>query len=216
MSEQSSQADLPGMIVVLSGPAGVGKSTVGELLLERHPEMTRVITATTRQPRGQEVDGVDYHFYTREAFERDVAAGLFLEHAEVHGNLYGAPLKSVVGPMREGKVVLAIIDVDGGAQVDALDLDACLIFLEAPSREELVERLTGRGTEDQAAVSKRLERVERELAAGANYPVRIVNDDLERCAAEVYAAVTSARAALAAKRDAGETLYPGLAKLPAV
>lgn len=203
---------LPGAIVVLSGPAGVGKSTVGEKLIARGG-ITRAVTATTRAPRGSEREGVDYYFLTRAQFEADLVQGRFLEHAEVHGNLYGTPLRPVAQVLRSGKSVLLIIDVDGAEQVRNLGLDALSVFLLPPSRDELIARLRGRGTEDEEKLSRRISRVDRELEAAKRYDARVVNGELGVCVDEVVALVTRHRKALAEKLARGETLYPGLAKL---
>lgn len=203
----------PGLLVVLSGPAGVGKTTVGERLLAAQPDHIKSISATTRAPRAHERDGVDYHFYTREQFEADLARGWFLEHAEVHGNLYGTPLRPVVDALRAGRVVLLIIDVDGADQVRKLGLDALLLFLKPPSESELLARITKRNTEDEASVRLRLARAKREMAASSGYDAVIINDSLESCVQSAARLIDERRLILAQRRAAGDELYPGLATL---
>lgn len=182
-----------GMIVVLSGPSGVGKNTVGEELLRRMPEMARVVTATTREVRGTERDGVDYHFWSAEAFQAAIEKGLLLEWADVLGKFYGTPLASVVENLRAGKTVLLIIDVVGARQVKEIVPEVFMVFLHAPEGEELERRLRGRGTEDEAKISRRLERARREIELAGEYDAQVVNDDIERCVEEVKGLITARR-----------------------
>jgi len=179
------------MIVVLSGPSGVGKNTVGERMLAAMPEMTRVVTATTREPRGQERDGVDYHFWSASEFERAIGRGLLLEFADVLGKHYGTPLVPVVKALAAGKIVLLIIDVVGARQVKQMVPEALMVFLEAPDDTELEQRLRGRGTESEERVQRRLERARKEREALGEYDAVVVNDDVGRCADEVIHLVRS-------------------------
>lgn len=170
-----------GPLIIISGPSGSGKSTiVSRLLEEEGPRLRLSVSATTRAPRPGEVDGQHYHFWTRERFQREIAAGSFLEWAEVFGNLYGTP-KAEVEPYRErGIGVLLEIDVQGAAQVRAACPDAVSIFLKAPSLEVYEERLRRRGTESEEVIRRRVEEARRELAHAGEYDYQVVNDDLER------------------------------------
>lgn len=180
------------MLLLLSGPAGVGKSTIGDRLVSHHG-FVRSVSATTRPPRGSEQHGVDYHFLTRAEFESGLASGHFLEHAEVHGQLYGTPRAPIESWLKAGESVLLIIDVDGARQVRAMGLPNVSVFILPPSRDALLERMRARGTEDEAKIAKRMERVDREIAAAGEYDFQIVNRDLEPCIVAVADAVSAAR-----------------------
>ena len=180
----SEKAGGRGRIVVLSGPSGVGKTTVSSALLE-DPRMKRVITATTRCPRPGEVDGIDYLFMTRPDFARHRENGDFLEWAEVHGEFYATPSAPVEALVSAGKDALLVIDVQGAAQVKSSGVNALFLFLLPPTLDILRERLTGRGTERKDQVDRRLETAARETAEAAWFDHQVVNDSLESTVAEL-------------------------------
>lgn len=166
-----------GILIVLSGPSGVGKNTVLSYLLKQYP-MRYSISATTRAPRPNEVDGRDYFFLSREEFEQRKAAGFFLECAEVYGQYYGTPLPFIRESLDAGHDVILDLDIQGAASVRERIRDAVLIFLLPPSLCELRRRLVDRGTECPSDLTKRLDYVARELAAIGAYDYLVVNDDL--------------------------------------
>lgn len=176
-----------GKIVVLSGPSGVGKSTVRQLVLERAPvPLVRSISATTRPPRSGEKDGVDYYFLSPEEFARRREAGEFLECFQIFGgHWYGTLRSEVERHLAEGKWVLLEIDVQGGERVMAVVPDVISIFLLPPSWEELERRLRNRGTEDPRATAERLARAKEELSYAERYRYRVVNDSLDRAVEEI-------------------------------
>lgn len=169
-----------GRLIVLSGPSGVGKTTVVRLLRERAPQLWVSVSATTRFPRPGEVDGVNYLFVTDDQFDRLVRDDDLLEWAPYAGHRYGTPRAPVQAVRATGTPVLLEIEIDGARQVRQAVPDAYLVFLSPPSQDELVARLTGRGTEDSEVVAQRLARARAELAAADEFDEVIVNDDLER------------------------------------
>jgi guanylate kinase len=184
-----------GLLVVIAGPSGVGKGTVHARVREALPDSTLSISATTRAPRPGEQEGVHYRFVDREGFDQLIGNNELYEWAEYAGHSYGTPRRPAREAVGRGQVVVLDIELQGALQIKEQDPDALLVFLVPPSFEELERRLRGRGTEDDAAVERRLERARQELAEGDRFDVQVVNDDLDRCVAEVLAAIEEARAA---------------------
>ena len=175
---KSEHAVKPGKLLVLSGPGGVGKSTVAKKLREAGDFWVSV-SATTRKPRSNEIDGRDYFFVTDEEFTRMTNANEFLEWAEFAGNRYGTPLEKVEHALLLGKNVLLEIEIAGAKQVKAHLPQSVLVFLEPPTWEELVSRLEGRGTDSPERRAERLELAQEELAAASFFDVVLVNDQVE-------------------------------------
>jgi guanylate kinase len=178
-----------GKLLVLSGPGGVGKSTVAKVLRESG-EFWVSISATTRTARHNEVDGVDYFFYTDEEFDNAVKSALFLEWANFAGARYGTPRKPVEDALRDGKSVLLEIEIAGAKQVKERAPEALLVFLEPPSWEELVSRLEGRGTDSPERRAARLELAQEELAQADFFDISLVNERVEEVVAHLIALVT--------------------------
>ncbi len=175
-----------GPLIILSGPAGAGKSTAVIRLLRRSKRPLRPsISATTRAPRGDEQDGVHYHFWTCERFQEEVKREGFLEWAEVHGNFYGTPKVYVEALRDKGFGVVLVIDVQGAAQVRSRCPDCVSIFMRTSTLELLEQRLRGRGTETEEAIQRRLLNARKELERRGEYHHEVLNDDLESCVAQL-------------------------------
>ena len=172
-------------LTVLSGPSGVGKDSVIELIRARSPWIRLSVSVTTRKRRDYETDGNHYHFVTRSEFQQLVDGGQLLEWAEFAGNLYGTPRSQVEGWLQQGFPVLLKIDLQGARQVRASMRDAQLVFLAPPSVEELKRRLIGRGTDDEETIRRRLVHADLELAAEKEFDRTVVNDFVERAADEL-------------------------------
>jgi guanylate kinase len=166
-------------VFVITGPSGVGKGTLIRGLMERRPELELSVSATTRAPRPGERDGVDYHFLTREEFDRRVADGEFVEHADYAGRSYGTLRSELEDRVRAGSPVLLEIEVQGARQVRAAMPEAVQVFIAPPSLPALRTRLIGRGTDDQEEVERRLQVAEQELAAQPEFGHVVVNDRLD-------------------------------------
>ena len=175
--------------VILSAPSGGGKTTIARRLLERRQDLGYSVSCTTRLPREGEVDGRDYRFLTREAFESAVARGEFAEWAEVHGNFYGTLRSEVERVLETGQHVLMDIDVQGARQFHTAFPQTVLIFVLPPSGEVLKARLTGRKSEDQAKLLVRLRNARAELGEVGRYHYVVVNDNLERAVDQVSAII---------------------------
>jgi guanylate kinase len=169
-------------VFVITGPSGVGKGTLISKLLERVPGLELSISATTREPRGGEVDGRDYHFLTPEEFDRRIAAEDFLEFATYSGNRYGTLRSEVSQRLSEGHSVVLEIEVQGARQVRAAMRESVQVFIAPPDPASLRHRLESRGTDSLEAIDARLEVAEQELAAQGEFAYSVVNDDLDRAA----------------------------------
>jgi guanylate kinase len=174
-----------GKVFVITGPSGVGKGTLIEVLLERIPELELSVSATTRNPRPDEEDGRDYHFLTPGEFERRVQAGDFLEHATYSGNRYGTLRQEVERRVADCRSVVLEIEVQGARQVRAAMPEAVLIFIAPPDPAALRERLEGRGTDSEEAIERRLRTAEIELEAREEFPHVIVNDEIQKAAEDL-------------------------------
>ncbi|HLU33320.1 MAG TPA: guanylate kinase [Natronosporangium sp.] len=172
-------------LTVLSGPSGVGKDSVIEMVRARSPWVWLSVSVTTRPKRPNEIDGVHYYFVDQAEFDRLVREDQLLEWAEFAGNRYGTPRGPVEARLREGEPVLLKIDLQGARQVRRAMPDAQLVFLAPPSWSELERRLVGRGTDDPETIRRRLEHAREELAAESEFDLTIINDSVVRAADEL-------------------------------
>jgi guanylate kinase len=180
-------ADRPGQLVVISGPSGVGKTTLLRRLLADLPQLIPSISATTRPPRAGERDGVDYHFIPLEEFERRRAAGEFLECCQVYGrqHWYGTLVAEVAPRLAAGSWVVLEIDVEGTLSILARYPEAVTIFVEPSHPDQLLQRLRGRGTESPEAMARRLEVARRELLEAHHYKHRVVNENVDEAVSRI-------------------------------
>ncbi|HEY8635603.1 MAG TPA: guanylate kinase [Candidatus Dormibacteraeota bacterium] len=182
-----------GLLVVMSGPSGVGKDTIIERLLALDPKLTYSVSCTTRAPRPGEVDGVHYMFVSREKFEDLVKEDYFLEHASYNGNLYGTPANAVEAARASGQDILLKIEVQGAQLVRKRVNDGIFIFIAPPNTEELARRQSGRSSENQQDITERLRIAEKEMTYARDYDHVVVNDDLDRAVLEVEGIIGGAR-----------------------
>lgn len=181
-----------GMLIVLSGPSGVGKGTVRQAMMQSgFRDFKYSVSMTTRQMRPGEVDGVDYYFRTKEEFEKEIADGQMLEYAQYVGNYYGTPLRYVNETLDQGRDVLLEIEVNGAMQVRAKCPDAAFIFLTPPDLDELKQRLIGRGTDDSETINKRVAKAVGELKMMSNYDYAVVNDQVELAVERIESIIKS-------------------------
>lgn len=171
--------------VVLSAPSGAGKTTIAKALVEGEEDFSFSVSATTRTPRSYEVHGEDYWFISREEFSRKVEAGEFAEWAEVHGDYYGTPKQSLLEAGRRGRHVVLDIDVQGARQIREAVPEALLLFILPPSVDVLFHRLTGRGTEEEETLRRRLNTALQELKAAEAFDFFVINEDLDAAIREV-------------------------------
>lgn len=173
--------------LVLSAPSGAGKTTIAHRLRDGRGDVVFSISATTRPPRDGERDGVDYHFVGEDAFRRMIAAGELIEWAQVHGSYYGTPLRNVRDAQTRGQYLLLDIDVQGARQIRDKVPEAVLVFILPPSGQALVQRLMGRGSEDDARVQRRLKNALAEIRGAGEFDQVVINDDLDAAVADVGA-----------------------------
>ncbi len=183
---------MKGNLYVLSAPAGGGKTTIAHNLLKEIPFLKRIITYTTRKPRPDEKNGVDYIFKTKEEFEKLIKEDAFLEHAIVHGNYYGTPKKEVFELLEKGFDVLLIIDVQGMRQVKRKYPETIGIFILPPSLDELVNRMKKRGDSEEE-IEKRLKTAKKEIPAWKEYDYVVINDDLDNATEKIKCIIISNR-----------------------
>jgi guanylate kinase len=175
-----------GKVVIVSGPSGVGKSTICKEVVKQLKNAYLSVSVTTRPRGGSEVDGQDYWFISREEFGRRIDKGLLLEYAEVFGNLYGTPKDKLEEALRAGKVAVLEIDVQGAQQAKAIYPDAVTIFILPPTQKELAERMNSRGRDRVEEAEERLSGAGIEIAAGLqHYQYMVINDDLQQAVNEV-------------------------------
>ena len=182
---------MKGRLVVISGPSGVGKSTICNELINRLDNVYLSVSTTTREKKAGEQNGREYWFVSRDEFEKQIKAGNFLEYAKVFGNLYGTPRDKVLQALGQGKSVLLEIDVQGAQQVKKLYPQAELIFILPPKQMELQRRINGRGRDEEKDIKERLEGAGTEIAAAwQHYRNMVINDNLQRAVQEIIEIIT--------------------------
>ena len=199
-----------GLMLVLSSPSGAGKSTLARLLLEKHPEIHLSVSVTTRERRPSEVEGVHYHFLSRDRFEKLRDAGDLLESAEVHGNFYGTPREPVEAALTAGRDVLFDIDYQGTLQLyEKMRSDIVGVFILPPSASELKQRLERRAEDASGVIDKRLKNARTEIAHWTEYDYVLVNQDLDK----TFTALRNILAAERLRRERQLGLQPILERL---
>ena len=184
-----------GLLIVISGPSGVGKGTVRKALFEREGhDLTYSISMTTRKPREGEVNGEDYYFVSYEEFERQIAIGNLLEYAKFVGNYYGTPYDKIEEQLNKGHEVVLEIEVQGAMQVKEKMPDAVFIFIAPPSYKALSDRLHRRGTESEEVIKERLDKAEREIGIAPHYDYIVINDDVDNAADRIMAIIRAEHA----------------------
>ena len=182
-----------GLLIVVSGASGTGKGTVCKKILAEMPEVAYSISATTRAPRPNEIDGREYYFLTCDEFKAWIAEGKFLEFADVYGNFYGTPLNKIEERLNRGEDILLEIDVQGALNVKNKCPDGIYIFLLPPSLEELKRRIEGRGTETTESLQRRLANAIAEIKIGREYNYAVVNDSVDNAVAKIKAILVAER-----------------------
>lgn len=182
-----------GLLIVISGASGTGKGTVCKELLAREHGVAFSVSATSRAPREGEQDGREYYFRTRAEFEAMIAEGAFLEYADVYGNYYGTPLAPIEARRSAGEDILLEIDTQGALNVMERCPDGTFIFLLPPSLEELRRRITGRGTESEESLTRRLAAARDEIRLGRRYRYAVLNDTVEDATARIQTILTAER-----------------------
>ena len=190
-----------GRSFIISGPSGVGKSTILHALMEKRKNLYFSVSATTRDPRPGEEDGVHYHFLNADTFKEWIARDEFLEHAEFVGNYYGTPKRFVDEAMDRGEDVILDIEVQGAMQVSEKRPETVRVFIAPPSWEELERRLTGRGTDSPEKIQKRLQRAREDAATASVYDYFIINDTVEHAVYELDAVMTAEHCRSAERAD---------------
>ena len=184
-----------GLLIVISGPSGVGKGTVRKALFDmKGHNLTYSVSMTTRKMRPGEVDGKDYYFVSREEFEQRIKEDKFLEHAEFVGNYYGTPLDKVNEKLEQGQEVVLEIEVNGALQVKKRVPDCVMIFIVPPSKEALYDRLKKRGTESEDVIMERINKANREFKAAKLYDYIVVNDEVNNAADRIMAIIRAEHA----------------------
>ncbi|MDY0023357.1 MAG: guanylate kinase [Candidatus Izemoplasmatales bacterium] len=184
-----------GLLVIISGPSGVGKGTIRKALFEiPDNNFCYSVSMTTRKPRPGEIDGVDYFFVSREEFEKRIKENGFLEYAEFVGEYYGTPIDFIEKMMEKGKEVIVEIEVEGALQVREKTPEAVFIFIVPPSRQTLIDRLKARGTDTIETINKRISKAEREFHLAYKYDYIVVNDEVFNAADRIYAIIRAEHA----------------------
>lgn len=190
-----------GLLIVVSGPSGAGKGTVCSALLDAHKDIKLSVSATTRAPRKMEKAGVNYHYLSRDEFLTEIDNDAFLEYAEVYGNFYGTPKKTVLDALEAGKDVLLEIDIQGALKVKKAYPDGVFVFILPPSLEELEKRITTRGTESEESLKRRLGSALEEIEQAFEYEYCIVNDQVNKAVEEMEAVLKAERCLIKRNHD---------------
>ncbi|MFO7896212.1 MAG: guanylate kinase [Candidatus Cloacimonadales bacterium] len=196
-------------LIILIAPSGGGKTTIGRAVLEREADVDYSVSFTTRQPRGNEVDRIDYCFISQAEFRERIKNGDFLEHANVHGNLYGTSRSFIETRMNSGKHVLLDLDVQGAQQIMSKGVNAVTIFILPPSEEVLKERLNKRGTDSQDVIERRLTNAVSEIDQIANFEYLVINDSLEKAIEDVIGIIRSEEKRIERLDNIKEKFYGG-------
>ena len=180
-----------GLLIVISGPSGAGKGTICKRFMEKNKEVVLSVSATTRLPRQGEVDGVNYHFMTKEQFKDKIKSDDFLEYAEVYDNFYGTPKSNVNELLESGKDVILEIDIQGALKVKENAEDGIFIFILPPSMEELKQRIIKRGSETEESLMKRFKSAYKEINFVSKYNYAVVNDEVETAVEKLESIITA-------------------------
>lgn len=206
--ESIEQVRRRGMLFILSSPSGAGKTTLAKRLMEADPDVTLSVSATTRQPREGEVDGVDYHFVDKDAFSKMVVDGQMLEHATVFDNYYGSPRAPVEKVLAKGRDVLFDVDWQGAQQIrDSMKDDVVSVFILPPSVEELEARLRNRGLDDDTTIRKRMDKSLAEMEHWPEYDYVLINSDLATCESQLGAVLAAERLKRARREEGLNAMY---------